>query len=106
MSAATHKILREIVRDYLTLEAECSQSEGRFGGDQWMIRVGDVEVSFLDLQGCLMHLSKRKKEAIFWNVIMDKKQKDVAKIMGITTVSVGQYVQAGFEQICQDLGLE
>jgi DNA-directed RNA polymerase specialized sigma24 family protein len=70
-----------------------------------MIRVEGIEVSFLDLQGCLKNLSKRKKEAIFWNVILDKKQKDVAKIMGITTVSVGQYVQAGFEQLVGDLGL-
>ena len=105
MKVATHKVVREIVRDYLTLESECAQSEGRFGGDQWMIRVEGIEVSFLDLQGCLQHLSKRKKEAIFWNVILDKKQKDVAKIMGITTVSVGQYVQAGFEQIVNELEL-
>ena len=106
MRPSRHLILREIVRDYLTLESECNQSEGRFGGDQWTIQVGPVIVNFLDLQSCLKHLSKRKKQAVFYNVILDMKQKDVAKIMGITTVSVGQYVQAAFEQIADELDLE
>lgn len=30
------------------------------------------------------------------------KQKDVADIMGITTVSVGQYVESGFLQIAEE----
>ncbi len=93
MKTNKHRILREILRNYLTLESECAQSEGRFGGDQWTITVEDVSINFLDLQGCLKNLSQRKKEAVFHNVIRDKKQKDVAEIMGITTVSVGQYVE-------------
>jgi predicted transcriptional regulator len=30
------------------------------------------------------------------------KQKDVADVMGITTVSVGQYVESGFAQIAKE----
>jgi hypothetical protein len=58
-----------------------------------------VTISFWDLHDGLKALSARKREAFFWNVLMDKKQKDVAKLMGITTVSVGQYV----EQACLQL---
>lgn len=48
-------------------------------------------------------LSPRKKEAIYWNVIKDEKQLDVARRMGITTVSVGQYVDNGFLLISRKL---
>lgn len=61
-----------------------------------------VTLSFWDLQGALKKLSPRKREAVFYNVILDKKQKDVAAIMGITTVSVGQYVEQGFIQLSED----
>jgi hypothetical protein len=58
-----------------------------------------VTISFWDLYYGLKDLSKRKREAVFWNVILDKKQKDVAKIMVITTVSVGQYVELAMQQL-------
>ncbi len=48
-------------------------------------------------------LSQRKKEAIYYNVIRDLLQRDAAAIMGITTVSVGQYVESGFVQITNRL---
>lgn len=60
-----------------------------------------VTLSFWDLQGALKDLSPRKREAVFYNVILDKKQKDVAAIMGITTVSVGQYVEQAMIQLSE-----
>jgi len=61
-----------------------------------------IDICFMDLSGALERLSPRKKEAIYYNVICDMKQKDVAKIMGITTVSVGQYVESGFAQVAKE----
>lgn len=55
--------------------------------------------SFWDLHRGLKELAPRKREALFHNVIRDAKQKDVAKIMGITTVAVGQYVEHAFRQL-------
>ncbi|MEM3008315.1 MAG: sigma factor-like helix-turn-helix DNA-binding protein [Nitrososphaerales archaeon] len=92
-----HRILREVFRHYLTFEALCEQT-GR-----WEIEHKGIRINFLDLQGALKKLSKRKKEAVLYNVILDKKQKDVAKIMGITTVSVGQYVDQAMLQISKEL---
>jgi DNA-directed RNA polymerase specialized sigma24 family protein len=64
-----------------------------------------ITLSFWDLHGSLRQLSARKREAVFYNVILDWKQKDVAKRMGISTVSVGQYVQAAMEQLAVALDL-
>lgn len=61
-----------------------------------------ISLSFWDLQNALVNLSPRKREAVFYNVILDKKQKDVAAIMGITTVSVGQYVEQAMLQLSVD----
>lgn len=58
-------------------------------------------ISFWDLHGALSKLSKRKREAMFLNVILDKKQRDVAELMGITTVSVGQYVEQACIQLAE-----
>lgn len=55
--------------------------------------------NFWDLHRGLKELAPRKREAIFYNVIYDLKQKDVAKEMGITTVTVGQYVEHGMKQL-------
>lgn len=60
-----------------------------------------ITLSFWDLHHGLNDLSKRKKEAFFYNVILDKKQKEVAEIMGITTVSVGQYVEQAVQQLAE-----
>jgi DNA-directed RNA polymerase specialized sigma24 family protein len=70
-----------------------------------------VSVSFTDLERALKSyndemrregtvLSKRKEQAFYLNVIRDMLQRDVAEIMGITTVSVGQYVEQGMMQLC------
>lgn len=58
-----------------------------------------VLLSFWDLHRGLTELAPRKREALYWNVIEDHKQKDVAKKMGITTVTVGQYVEHAMRQL-------
>lgn len=92
-----HRILREVIRNYTVFEAYCSQ-HGEYDIDH-----KGLTINFLDLQKCLQRLSKRKKEAVFFNVILDMKQKDVAAEMGITTVSVGQYVEQAMLQVAKDL---
>ena len=95
-----HKIVREVLRHYLEFEklASNEDSNAMFISD-YTIEYGDYMISFLDLQGCLRDLSPRKKEAVFYNVILDWKQAKVAELMGIKTVTVGQYV----EQACQQI---
>lgn len=103
-----HRILREMYRHYTELKAYIAAN----GGDQIIYHsyaiydeqgevVGkeNIAISFWDLHDSLKVLSDRKREAMYLNVILDLKQKDVAAIMGITTVSVGQYV----DQACQQL---
>jgi DNA-directed RNA polymerase specialized sigma24 family protein len=63
------------------------------------VRKVSVSFSFWDLHRGLKELAPRKREALFHNVIRDAKQKDVARIMGITTVTVGQYVEHAFRQL-------
>jgi DNA-directed RNA polymerase specialized sigma24 family protein len=58
-----------------------------------------ISFSFWDLHRGIKELAPRKREALFFNVILDQKQADVAKRMGITTVSVGQYVDAACRQL-------
>lgn len=58
-----------------------------------------VSFNFWDLYRGLKELAPRKREAVLWNVIYDQKQKDVAKKMGITTVTVGQYVEFAMLQL-------
>lgn len=60
-----------------------------------------VTLSFSDLTKGIKELSPRKREAMFYNVILDWKQKDVAEKMGITTVSVGQYVEQATMQLAK-----
>lgn len=95
-TSSQHRLLREILRHYLTFEAYCQQS------GQYVIEHKGMIISFLDLQGCLKNLSPRKSEAVFYNVILDWKQKDVAERMGITTVSVGQYVDHAMVQVSEE----
>lgn len=58
-----------------------------------------VSFCFWDLHRGLKDLAPRKREALYHNVIRDAKQKDVAEIMGITTVTVGQYVEHAFRNL-------
>lgn len=97
-----HKILREVLRHYLEYQDLVSYQ----GGDS-VIEYKGIKISFWDLKDTLKPqnqgglLSDRKREAIFWNVILDKTQQEAADIMGITTVSVGQYVEQGCIQLAK-----
>lgn len=106
-----HRILREMYRHYTELKAYVAAN----GGDAVIyhsypiydeagevIGKEDIEISYLDLQDSLSVLSPRKRTAVYLNVIKDLKQKDVAKIMDITTVSVGQYVDQAMQQLAKD----
>ena len=90
-----HKVMRELYRNYMQFR-EYVRTTG-----EYVIEYKDVAISFYDLGKGLNDLSPRKKEAFYLNVILDKKQKDVAEIMGITTVSVGQYVEAASRQLAE-----
>ena len=91
-----HRILREVLRHYTEYREHVMRT-----GDHVIYR-GQIGISFWDLHRGIKDLSPRKREALFYNVILDKKQKDVAKIMGITTVSVGQYVEQACLQLAED----
>lgn len=104
-----HRVLREVYRHYLEFRALVAQDgrnhiidHGYFLYDETGEEIVGREmlsISFWDLYEGLQTLSKRKREAVFYNVILDWKQRDVADRMGITTVSVGQYVEHAMEQL-------
>ena len=92
-----HKILREAFRHYLDFY-DYWRREG-----EHTIEYKGLTISFLDLKRVLseVDLSDRKGQAFVLNVLADKKQAEVAEIMGITTVSVGQYVDAACRQFSE-----
>lgn len=101
-----HRVLREVYRHYPEFKEYVSATGKSIIDHGYMVYPeGDdpykvsISISFWDLHGALHKLSKRKREAVYWNVIKDMKQKDVAKKMGITTVSVGQYVEQAMLQL-------
>lgn len=103
-----HRVLREVYRHYLEFR-DLFQTDGTHviehgywvedeNGEKYKV---NVTISLWDLQNGLKELSPRKRQAVFYNVILDKKQKDVAEIMNITTVSVGQYVEQAMLQLSE-----
>jgi len=103
-----HKILRDAYRNYTTFEAFVSQTgkdvidyavETEEGSGVYE----DISISFVDMKLALerVKLSDRKKEAFIYNVLHDMKQQDVAHRMGITTVTVGQYVDSAMIQLAK-----
>ena len=90
-----HKVMRELYRNYMQFR-EYVRASGVY-----TLEHKGLTISFYDLGKGLNNLSPLKKEAFYLNVILDKKQKDVAEIMGITTVSVGQYVEAASRQLAE-----
>lgn len=119
----SHIAIREATRDFATWQALVTQT-GSYIIEGDTADRGVIAISFYDIIKVIdaytpeywksnkypvfplrdaFELSARKKEAIYYNVIRDLKQKDVAAIMGITTVSVGQYVESGFLQITNKL---
>lgn len=89
----TWKIVRELYRHYIDFKDYCTA----YGKD--FISYGPVTLNVVDLQRGVSELPLRQREAFFYNVILDMKQKHVEDIMGITTVSVGQYVQSACEAL-------
>jgi predicted DNA-binding protein (UPF0251 family) len=89
-----HLIIREAFRHYIDLY-DYWKREGKS-----TITYKGITISILDMKRILseVDLSDRKAQAFYLNVLEDKKQKDVAEKMGITTVSVGQYVNAACRQ--------
>jgi hypothetical protein len=89
------RILKEVYRHYLDFQDHASRT------GQFFLEYGPITLSLFDLQYGLDKLSPRKREAMYLNVIRDLKQKDAAAIMGITTVSVGQYVEQACIQLAE-----
>ncbi|MDB5280879.1 MAG: hypothetical protein JWR61_5834 [Ferruginibacter sp.] len=105
-----HRILREVFRHYLEFREYVGSTgnhvieHGYFLYEDDGVTIKDkiaVTISFWDLFNGLKDLSPRKREAVWYNVILDQKQRDVAKRMNITTVSVGQYVEQAMLQLSE-----
>jgi DNA-directed RNA polymerase specialized sigma24 family protein len=103
-----HRILREVYRHYYEFKQLFTKEGIHTIEHSYWTHNDDgskgkhtVEISLWDLHDGLESLSARKREAVYYNVILDKKQKDVADIMGITTVSVGQYVEQAMMQLAE-----
>lgn len=104
-----HRILREVYRHYCEFK-QLFADEGIhvIEHSYWTYDEDGnkdkhtITISLWDLHDALETLSARKREAVYYNVILDKKQKEVADIMGITTVSVGQYVEQAMMQLAEE----
>jgi DNA-directed RNA polymerase specialized sigma24 family protein len=104
-----HRILREVYRHYLEFRQYVSNTGQHVIEHGYFIDRPDgtrdkvnISISFWDLFKGLEKLSPRKREAVWYNVILDQKQRDVAKRMNITTVSVGQYVEQAMLQLSEE----
>jgi hypothetical protein len=123
-AAEKHKILREAYRNYLHWQDAITWGDANSGShvsdvltysvpkEPGSTEYVAITISFYDLERALKLfkdgteadgtvLSKRKEQAFFLNVIQDMLQRDVAEIMGITTVSVGQYVEQAVLQLSE-----
>jgi DNA-directed RNA polymerase specialized sigma subunit len=109
-----HKVLREVYRHYTEFEAFVAATGKHVidynypiydADEETVLRRVPISISFFDLKEAIEDesiLSERKRQAVLLNVILDKKQKEVAEMMGITTVSVGQYVDQAMLQLAED----
>ncbi len=110
-----HRILREVLRHYSEFRTHVSDTGHHViehsipiwdeAGENIVDRQ-TVSISFWDLHRGIKDLSPRKREALWYNVILDWRQRDVAERMGITTVSVGQYVEQAVIQLAEDYFVE
>jgi DNA-directed RNA polymerase specialized sigma24 family protein len=104
-----HRILREVYRHYLEFRQHVSSTGQHVIEHGYFLYNEDgtikdkiiIKISFWDLFNGLKDLSPRKREAVWYNVILDQKQRDVANKMKITTVSVGQYVEQAMLQLSE-----
>lgn len=102
-------ILREILRHYLEFREHAGSTGDHVieHGYTYYPEDGEpqkvsITISLWDLHRGIKELAPRKREALFYNVILDQRQRDVADTMGITTVSVGQYVKQACIQLARD----
>lgn len=103
-----HRVLREVIRHYTEFHELVANGGNHVLTHSYLVPDDNggvlkhtVAISFWDLHRGIRELAPRKREALFYNVILDQKQADVAKHMNITTVSVGQYVDAAMKQLCK-----
>lgn len=103
-----HRVLREVIRHYTEFHELVSNGGDHVLKHSYLVPADDggtrkvsISISFWDLHRGINELAPRKREALFYNVILDQKQAEVAKRMGITTVSVGQYVDAACKQLAK-----
>lgn len=102
-----HRMLREVYRHYVEFKELVANGGNHVIEHSYYVDSGTevtkstVAISFWDLHRGLKDLAPRKREAVYLNVILDQKQKEVAEQMGITTVSVGQYVEAAMKQLAK-----
>jgi DNA-directed RNA polymerase specialized sigma24 family protein len=100
-----HRVLRDMLRHYIEFRDLVNSGGNHVLTHSYLVPDGEgvrketIAISFWDLHRGINELAPRKREALYWNVIRDEKQKDVAARMGITTVSVGQYVEAATRQL-------
>lgn len=106
-----HRILREVLRHYTEFKTHVGATGNHVIEHGYFVYEEDgetvkskeaVSISFWDLHNGIERLSPRKRQALFYNVILDWKQRDVAEKMGITTVSVGQYVEQAVMQLAEE----
>jgi hypothetical protein len=90
---------KDATKEHKAVEMECVYC----GGKMRRVTVG---FSFWDLHRGLKELAPRKREALFYNVIMDLKQRDTGAIMGITTMTVGAYVKMAFKTLARQHFIE
>lgn len=88
-------VIRELFRHYESIRDHRRTETGK---DVFSHKGFDFAVSELDLKD-LNLLTPRQKEAFYFNIVLDMKQREVAELLGISTVSVGQYVQAASERL-------
>lgn len=101
-----NKILKEVYRNYLLFREEHMRTgldvitydvESSPGSNEYQT----VVISFSDLREGVSELAPRKKEAFYYHIICNMRQREVGKIMGCTTVTVGQYVDSAVMQLAK-----
>ena len=104
-----HRVLRDMLRHYTEFRELVNNGGSHVLEHSYLAADEDgnvhketISISFWDLHRGIKDLAPRKRQALFLNVLLDKKQKDVAAMMGITTVSVGQYVEAACKQLAKN----
>jgi len=103
---ATEKVLREVLRHYIEFRQLVQN-----GGDHVIEHSYEVKdetgkvtkhtiaFSFWDLHRGIKELAPRKREALFWHVIMDYTQRDAGAKMHIGGSSVVQYVDSACKEL-------